>query len=88
MLIRGFDARGADCPCRACWAPGFYEHRAPTLHGARNTGFITRECLTRAYRGCPTPLPAPAHDFGQRRRTCARCGGLRLLAASSTAPAP
>ena len=77
MLIRSFDARDQVCPCRVCWAPGLYEHRGATLSGLRNTGSRTKECLTRAYRGCPTPLPAAEHDFGQHRGSCARCGSVR-----------
>lgn len=73
MKVRGFDALDPACPCRACWAPGLYEHRAPTMSGSRSTGYATRECLTRAYGGCPVPLPVAAHDFGQWRRTCVRC---------------
>ena len=77
MLIRGFAACDQACPCRVCWAPGLYEHGAPTLSGSRNTGSVAKECLTRANHGCPTPLPAAEHDFGQRRGTCARCGSVR-----------
>ncbi len=77
MLVCGYDARDRECPCRACWAPGLYEHRGSTLSGSRNTGSVTRECLTRAYAGCPMSLPIPQHDFGQRRRACARCGCAR-----------
>lgn len=83
MLVRGYGALDADCPCRVCWVSGLYEHRGATLSGSRNTGSVTHECLTRACRGCPAPLPAAAHDFG-RRRACARCG----LPPSAAAPTP
>ena len=75
MLIHGYDAHDQACPCRVCWAPGLFEHRASTLSGSRNTGSVTKECLTRAYRGCPEPLPAVGHDLGQHPTTGARAGG-------------
>ena len=74
MLIYGFDARDQECPCRPCWAPGLFEHRGATLSGSRNTGAMSKACLNRANRGCPSPVPVADHAFGQRRRACARCG--------------
>jgi hypothetical protein len=75
VLVRRYDARDRTCPCHPCWAPGLYAHMAAAgVHGLRSTDHVTRECLTRAYRGCPDPLPEPQHDFGKRRRLCARCG--------------
>ena len=48
------------CIGRVCWSPGMYQHRSPLSGGgSRNTGSPDSPCcLNRAYRGCPTPLPA------------------------------
>jgi len=61
MKVKGFDCRDMDCPRRFCWSPGKYEHRGATGAGSRNTGSYSNECLGRAYRGCPHPIP----DFEQ-----------------------
>ena len=57
MIIKGFDCRDSDCPLRWCWSPGNYEHRGATSAGSRNTGSYSKECMERAYRGCPQPIP-------------------------------
>jgi hypothetical protein len=75
MTVRGYEALDASCPCRPCWSPGLYTHMAAAgVNGLRATGHVSRQCLTRAHRGCPDPLPEARHDFGKRRRACARCG--------------
>jgi hypothetical protein len=49
-----------DCKHRSCFAPGVYQHRAPTLDGgSRNTGAETQICMTNACQGCPRPKPEP-----------------------------
>lgn len=65
MKIKGFDCRDAQCPKRWCWAPGRFEHRGATLSGSRNTGTFSSECLNRAYRGCPQPIPEPKQTLEQ-----------------------
>jgi hypothetical protein len=59
----------AGCLGRKCFAPGFYQHRAPMAGGgSRNTGSPdTPCCLNRAYHGCPNgPL-------GESVEICTHC---------------
>ena len=59
MKINGYDCCDKNCPQRKCWSPGLYQHRgACGAAGSRNTGAVTKCCMTRAYRGCPEPLPS------------------------------
>ena len=60
MKVEGYECLDGQCPKRWCWSPGSYQHRGATgSGGSRNTGSVSRQCLERAYRGCPDPLPAP-----------------------------
>ena len=60
MKIKGYDCADAQCANRWCWTPGEYQHRSlvPGV-GSRNTGNVSRQCMHRAYHGCPDPLPNP-----------------------------
>lgn len=62
----------AGCLGRKCFAPGFYQHRAPLMGGgSRNTGSPdTPCCLNRAYSGCPSG------PVGERKERCFRCDGI------------
>lgn len=62
MIVQGYDCRDKDCPKRPCWSPGNYQHRGATSSGSRNTGAYSKECMERAYRGCPQPIPKPKSE--------------------------
>jgi len=57
------------CLGRSCWAAGMYQHRSPmSCGGSRNTGSPDSPCcLSRAYRGCPIPLPDFQPDLARER---------------------
>jgi hypothetical protein len=59
VTIDGIECLDKQCDKRWCWQPGLYQHRGATGAGSRNTGDYSKTCMERAYRGCPTPLPAP-----------------------------
>jgi hypothetical protein len=55
MKYKGHEVRDYECRYRECLALGPYQHRgACGASGSRNTGAITKCCLTNAYRGCPS----------------------------------
>lgn len=66
---RNYFARDESCKQRRCWAPGEYQHRGATgASGSRNTGAVSRVCLTHIYQGCPKFGVASVVE-GQTQRT-------------------
>lgn len=57
MKIKGYECLDGSCDKRWCWTPGFFQHRGAIGGGTRNTGSSTKECVYRAYHGCPHPIP-------------------------------
>jgi len=53
-----FNFFSPECIAAKCWAPGFFQHRAPMMGGgSRNTGSPdTPCCMNRAYHGCPREI--------------------------------
>ncbi len=52
-----YGVRSNECKGLVCFRPGLFRHRGATAGGSRATGGSSHECLERAYRGCPDPIP-------------------------------
>ena len=64
-----YDVMDGDCIGRECLVLGpFTVMGAVGNGGYRNTGDVRFCCLTRAYHGCPQPLPAHEPELAAERR--------------------
>ena len=65
-----YSFRDKECIGLSCWAAGMYQHRSPmACGGSRNTGSPDSPCcLNRAYRGCPSILPAFSKELAAARK--------------------